>query len=280
MKNKGFTPLEKVSNFNRHRFNRCFLTGFSIIELLVVIATISLLLSIMLPCLGRAKDECKGLICQSRLRQMIIAADVYVCNNNGYYPLAGFMDFSDTGAQKEWDFFKTFEAGELKECVPGFLWQGGGIMEVQQCPSFRGNSNSAGDLFTGYNYNASYIGGLLACGFGITLGSKSSKIDEVVRSSDCAIFGDGEFVLGANKYMRSPQAGKLDKDFGDSYRYAGTQGYRHMGRTNTAYCDGRVAAVSERYSETKSKAVIDEYNKQSVVKVGFLSMDNREYDLK
>ena len=80
--------------------------------------------------------------------------------------------------------------------------------------------------------------------------------------------------------MRSPQAGKLDKDFGDSYRYAGTQGYRHLGRTNVAYCDGRVEGVSERYSETKSQAVIDEYNKQNVVKVGFLSIDNIAYDLK
>ena len=211
---------------------------------------------------------------------MILAADVYVCGNDGYYPLAGFMDLGNTGVQKEWDFFRTFQAGQLKECSPGFLWQGHTTLKIQQCPSFMGSANSAGDPFTGYNYNASFIGGLLVRVFGKIVGCKSSRIDEVVRSSDCAIFGDGQFVLGANKYMRSPQAGKLDNDFGDGYRYAGTQGYRHLGRTNVAYCDGTVASISQLYSETKSKAIIEKYNKQSIVQVGFLSVDNDAYDLK
>ena len=254
--------------------------AFTLIEVLVVISVISLLLSIMLPCIRRAEEQCRNLICQGRLRQMALAANIYTCNNDGFYPLAGFMDFGNTSEQKEWDFFRTFEAGQLKECTTGFLWQGKTILEIQQCPSFKGSSNSVGDPFTGYNYNASYIGGFLVSVFGTIVGSKSSKIDEICRSGDCAIFGDGEFVLGANKYMRSPRAGKLDKDFASADRYAGTQGYRHLGRTNVAYCDGRVESVSERYSDTESKAIIDEYNKQNVVKVGFLSVDNSAYDLK
>jgi prepilin-type N-terminal cleavage/methylation domain-containing protein/prepilin-type processing-associated H-X9-DG protein len=260
--------------------NKMSRKAFTLVELLVVIAVISLLLSIMLPCVGRVREECRSVICQNKLRQMVMAANVYTCDNDGFYPLAGFMDFGELSEQREWDFFSTFEAGVLKESGPGYLWRGGGEPEIQQCPSYRGSSNTAGDPFTGYNYNASYIGGFVFLVFGTVGGNVSSKIDEIVRSTDCAIFGDGQFVLGANKYMRSPRAGKLDKDFSGADRYAGTQGYRHLGRTNAAYCDGRVASVSERFSETKSRVIIDEYNEQNAVKVGFLSVDNSAYDLK
>jgi prepilin-type N-terminal cleavage/methylation domain-containing protein/prepilin-type processing-associated H-X9-DG protein len=254
--------------------------AFSLIELLVVIAIISLLLSIMLPGIGRAKEQCKSIVCQSRLRQMVLAASGYTCDNDGYFPLAAFINFDNASEQKEWDFFRTFEAGAVKSCSPGFLWQGKTDMEIQQCPSFRGKANSAGDPFTGYNYNTSYIGGILASVFGEIIGSNSSKIDEIERSSDCAIFGDGQFTLGANKFMRAPQTGTLDSSFADKDRYSGTQGYRHLGKTNAAYCDGRVESVKEKFTQTKSKQILDEYNKQNPVKIGFLSSDNSAYDLK
>jgi prepilin-type processing-associated H-X9-DG protein len=234
----------------------------------------------MLPCIGRAKEQCNSIVCQSRLRQMVLAASGYTSDNDGFFPLAAFLNFSDSSVQKEWDFFRTFEAGTVKRCSPGFLWQGKTDMEIQQCPSFRGSSNSTGDPFTGYNYNASYIGGILASVFGEIVGSNSSKIDEVARSSDCAIFGDGQFTLGANKFMRSPQAGKLDAAFASADRYSGTQGYRHLGKTNVAYCDGRVESVKDQFTRTKSKQILDEYNKHNPVKIGFLSADNSAYDLK
>lgn len=254
--------------------------AFSLIELVTVIAIIFLLLSIMLPCIARAKEQCRNIICQSRLRQMVLAASVYTCDNDGFFPLAAFINFNNASEQKEWDFFRTFDAGTMKQCSPGYLWQGKTIMEIQQCPSFKGSSNSAGDPFTGYNYNTSYIGGILASILGEIIGSKSSRIDEVARSSDCAIFGDGQFTLGTNKFMRSPQAGKLDIAFAAADRYSGTQGYRHLGKTNVAYCDGRVESVKDRFTQTKSKQVLDEYNKQNPVKIGFLSSDNSAYDLK
>ena len=153
-------------------------------------------------------------------------------------------------------------------------------MRIQQCPSFKGNANSAGDPFTGYNYNASYIGGILVRSGGMITGSDSSRSTQVLRPSDCAMFGDGEFILGANKFMRSPQAGRLDTDFGSTYRYSGTQGYRHLGRTNVSYCDSSAGSVGEIYTETKSKDIIEEYNAKRAVKTGFLSADNSVYDLK
>jgi prepilin-type processing-associated H-X9-DG protein len=253
--------------------------AFTILEVVVVIATMTLLMSILLPALGRAREQGRATVCLNNLRQMVIVANVYTGDNGGRYPLAGFMDFDNLNNQKEWDFFKIFESGQLKQCEGGFLWSGENAQGVQQCPSFKGNSNSQGDPYTGYNYNSSYIGGFIAKIGDALMGEDSSKEVEVIRPAKCAIFGDGEFTLGANKFMRSPSTGKLDEDFGDIYRYAGTQGYRHLKRTNVAYCDGSICGVDELYTETLSKQIIEEYNKNHPVKVGFLSADNSAYAL-
>lgn len=253
--------------------------SFTLIELVVVMAVITVLLGILLPAMGRARRAGRSVVCLSRLRQMVIAANVYVSNNDGYYPLAGHMDFNDLSSSYEWDFFKKFEQGRLESVRCGYLWQDSQVSQIQQCPSFKGKANSSGDPFTGYNYNASYIGGFTVKVMGELRGMNSSTAAELHRTSNVAIFGDGQFELGANKYMRAPAAGKLDRDFGNWFRYAGTQGYRHLDMTNVAYCDGSVRRVRELYTETKSKERIDRYNKISPVKVGFLSGDNSAYDL-
>ncbi|OHB45320.1 MAG: hypothetical protein A2Y13_10900 [Planctomycetes bacterium GWC2_45_44] len=258
--------------------------AFTLVELLVVISIIAILMAVLMPALGKARQQSKAVVCISNLRQMVIAANAYILANEGYYPLAGFTENRAGGIYNSygWDYLQVRQWGVLRECEPGLLWQKNGTLKIQQCPTFKGGANSQGDPYTGYNYNASYVGGVMSREVsGRTSGVNSSKADQIRRAFGCALFGDGEYGTswsannGANKYMRSPFIGKLENmaDHG-GLRYAGTQGYRHLGSTNVGWADGHASKVKERYTET--------YSSQKTLIVsgtGFLSPDNSAYDL-
>ncbi|RKY06827.1 MAG: hypothetical protein DRP65_11235 [Planctomycetota bacterium] len=254
--------------------------AFTLIELLVVLAVIALLAGILMPALAAARQIGKRLVCLSNLRQMVIAADSYLANYNEYYPLASFVDKSlaADSIQKncEWDFSKLYEFGQMTECKPGSLWQGDTNLKIQQCPAFKGSANSPGDPFTGYNYNVSFIGGILERAEDGTLtGTNSTRALEVRSPAGCVIFGDGQWEDGANKFMRSPWLGKLEAQGDLKLKPYGTQGFRHMRKTNVAYCDGRAETLADRYTETHPE-LIDLIAEGT----GFLSPDNSAYDLK
>jgi len=59
--------------------------GFTLVELLVVIAIIALLMSILMPALGRTKQQALAVACQSRLHQWGLVFSLYTGKNNGYF---------------------------------------------------------------------------------------------------------------------------------------------------------------------------------------------------
>ena len=65
-------------------------SGFTLIELLVVIAIISLLVSILLPSLNRARDIAKRVVCASNLRQQGTSLQMYAHDYDGWFTGAVF----------------------------------------------------------------------------------------------------------------------------------------------------------------------------------------------
>ena len=57
--------------------------AFTLIELLVVISVIALLISILLPALGNAREEAKAISCGTQLRQLQVFYQLYVDDSNG-----------------------------------------------------------------------------------------------------------------------------------------------------------------------------------------------------
>jgi prepilin-type N-terminal cleavage/methylation domain-containing protein/prepilin-type processing-associated H-X9-DG protein len=59
--------------------------GFTLIEVLVVIAVIALLIGILLPSLGAARETARQTACASNLRQICLASTAYAAGERGYY---------------------------------------------------------------------------------------------------------------------------------------------------------------------------------------------------
>ncbi len=60
--------------------------GFTLIELLVVISIIALLVAILMPALGKAKEQAKALVCETNIKQLITCWTMYNNDNDGKMP--------------------------------------------------------------------------------------------------------------------------------------------------------------------------------------------------
>lgn len=63
--------------------------GFTLIELLVVIAIIALLMGILLPALSSVKEQARRQACSARIRQLLLALNLYASGRDGKLPLPG-----------------------------------------------------------------------------------------------------------------------------------------------------------------------------------------------
>lgn len=107
----------------------CREAGFTLIELLVVVAIIALLISILLPSLGRAREQTKAAACASNLHQLGLATTYYIDENNQRIPYMRGTQSGDANQPVVAPFFQTD--------IIFLFWKYIKNIKIYQCPSAR-----------------------------------------------------------------------------------------------------------------------------------------------
>jgi len=136
-------------NFRRGR------SAFTLVELLVVVAIIALLVSILLPTLGRAKEQARIVSCMSNLKALGLSYTFYTMEHNDWYPgSAAYGGDPPTWDHRLWPFYENYG---LLVCPSDKLERPGWVEHFRSSAS---NINEAyrGPSDYGENYSPPYGG--------------------------------------------------------------------------------------------------------------------------
>ena len=239
---------------SRHRHNQ---RGFTLIELLVVITIIAILAALLFPVFAQARSKAMQIVCLSNVRQLALAFLMYADDYDGSLPPASIMN-SDWSYEWTWDFnFDNWVYDGL-----GFIGGYTSTGQLNRCPVFA--APSFGRPYTGYAYNATYLGGcyyrdvntgLITPEFGARI-SRPTNIGAVGRPTDTVLLGDSALwstfsnEVIANNYLRAPDKNPATGQRIDPmYAWIGPNvHFRHKGAANVAYCDGHAKARTHKFN--------------------------------
>jgi len=168
--------------------------GFTLVELLVVISIIAILLSVLMPCLAKARQQGRQAVCASNIRQLFLANSGYAIENRGYYVLAAEKINKNL---HRWHGVRTNvnkPFNPLKGPLKAYLSDG----QVKRCPAFKENNylTTAGQSLNfeagcgGYGYNDEYIGGR-SDSFGTMGGSEySARNSDIKTAAQTVMFAE------------------------------------------------------------------------------------------
>ncbi|HAI11556.1 MAG TPA: hypothetical protein DCM28_07610 [Phycisphaerales bacterium] len=197
--------------------------GFTLIELLVVISIISLLVSILLPALAKARKAAQTTQCLSLLKQYGVSNEIYTTiNRDRYLPVKPTINWYAVRAFKE-NFFSTVGPG-----AGDWDWKFNFL-----CPNSRAQmqtyhtSNGYGSMPNSYGYNL----------FNLSSQQQAEGIQasELLTPGKKVMFADG-LNHSLNRWYSNDYTHE-EMNTGGKYMTA----YRHDNSANVTFFDGHIA---------------------------------------
>ena len=231
------------------------LRAFTLLELLVVIAIIAILVAMLLPVLARAKKRAAQATCINNQKQLGLAMQMYVQDNNDTFPgmachCSGF-EFPD------WIYWRTNTMNfPAFESSPIIRTLGSANRALFRCPLDQSDAdrlaqgNSDGPYFfsyslTGYGLDADHAGGM------------SSTFEGATNNPTPYLFRQSGIRNPSNKIMLAEQPGSLAKNDSpdgtaliDDGRWIPTDEpltVRHGGKADVAFADEHIESVTPEF---------------------------------
>lgn len=133
--------------------------AFTLIELLVVVAIIVILIAILLPSLGRAREQAKAVTCGSQQRQIGMAIHMYTLDNNGVLPWLVTNDIPNSGHiwvvnHPNWPTWLREYTVKLGSAASDYKGK-----RITICPSYRAMWSGSGNYGLSYHLFRTVSGG-------------------------------------------------------------------------------------------------------------------------
>lgn len=270
--------------------------GFTLLELLVVIGIIALLMTMLLPALGRAKELARNAVCKVNLGHLAKAAAMYAEEDDRERYVLAAEDISTTNL-KRWH-------GERDAVNEPFdpsrtpLRPYLGSDRIEECPSFRDKLDDDDSPFAfengcgGYGYNQFSVGGgYVRDGYdpwipvgagGFNPDTNGARISDVRDPAETVMFTDSAQLredVGPGELIAYSFCEPTEKP-GSPTPNASIH-FRHLGHTNVAWVATTVS--QEDMSFTASYATYGPPDEETVRKnnLGWFGPESNElFDLK
>ena len=243
--------------------------GFTLIELLVVISIIAMLLAILLPALGKVKENAKFMICKTGLHQYGLAGTMYLTENDNKFPhpynwLHNY-NIAVLSSARSCAWHDERNDYEKNPENAGTLWPYIASKKIHVCPKFKNIASLYGEGHAGHQSNIKVEPQYSYCMNGY-LGEGPYSVMEKstgVKSPSRTFFFCEEnlwtidnvsiMTLNNNHLIGRHPAPYEEKDFNAVFAtFHGTKGAgggsemgkgRNSGYSNAVFMDGRVDKV-------------------------------------
>lgn len=220
--------------------------AFTLIELLVVISIITILISILLPALKKARESARAISCLNNQKQMSLCMTMYLNDNHECFPLHKITVSTPSGGRYYWnDLLKRY----INEDVPvpgsdpdGWFLDNSPLPESFKCPTLIA-LDAPSARFSGIGYND--------YGLGQGVWSGWRRLTDVKHPSQILVLGDAETqrvwsdnrIIGFNELTTGAVV---------AYRHPGTAANIFFvdGHGRTAHSDELGDGVSATYWST------------------------------